>query len=85
LHTMSDQRPPAYLSKASLARELDCAESTIDALVHRGILPKPIRLTGGCVRWEWTKVELALNSLKQTGESDPYLSGVAKLGEDEGR
>jgi hypothetical protein len=31
----------------------------------------------------WTEVELALNSLKQTGETDPYLSGIAKLGEDE--
>ena len=80
---MSVHRPPAYPSKSSLAHELDCAESTVDELVRKGILPKPIRLTGGCVRWVWTEVELALNSLKQTGESDPYMAGVAKLGEDE--
>jgi predicted DNA-binding transcriptional regulator AlpA len=81
---MSDDRPPAYPSKATLAHELDCAESTVDELVRKGILPKPIRLTGGCVRWVWTDVELALNSLKAKAESaDPYLSGVAKLGEDE--
>ena len=81
---MSDDRPPAYPSKASLARELDCAESTIDELVRRGILPKPRRLTGGCVRWSWTEVELALNSLKD-GEGDPYLSGIAKLGDEVGK
>jgi len=78
-------RPPAFPSKATLARELDCAESTIDELVRRGILPKPRRLTGGCVRWSWTEVELALNSLKETGESDPYMSGVAKLGDEVGK
>ena len=57
---MSEERPPAYPSKASLARELDCAESTIDELVRKGILPKPLRLTGGCVRWCWTEVVTAL-------------------------
>ena len=82
---MSEQRPPAYPSKSTLAHELDCAESTVDELVRRGILPKPIRLTGGCVRWVWTEVELALNSLKETGESDPYLSGIAKLGDEVGK
>jgi hypothetical protein len=30
-------------------------------------------------------VELALNSLKETGESDPYMSGVAKLGDEVGK
>ena len=81
---MSDQRPPAYLSKASLARELDCAELTIDELVRRAIIPKPRRVTGGCVRWSWTEVELALGSLKD-GEGDPYLSGIAKLGDEVGK
>ena len=80
---MSDNRPPAYPSKASLARELDCAESTVDELVRRGVLPKPRRLSSGCVRWSWIEVELALNSLKETSETDPYQAGVAKLGEDE--
>jgi predicted DNA-binding transcriptional regulator AlpA len=80
---MSDDRPPAYPSKATLAHELDCAESTVDELVRRGILPKPRRMTGGCVRWKWAEVELALDSLAKTGEGDPYMAGVAKLGEDE--
>jgi len=77
---MSDHRPPAYPSKSSLARELDCAESTIDELVRKGILPKPLRLTGGCVRWCWQEVTIALSSLKGTAEetSDPYLAAVQR-------
>ena len=77
---MSEERPPAYPSKASLARELDCAESTVDELVRKGILSKPLRLTGGCVRWCWTEVVTALSSLKGTAEetSDPYLAAVQR-------
>ena len=77
---MSDHRPPAYPSRSSLARELDCAESTIDELVRKGILPKPLRLTGGCVRWCWQEVTIALSSLKGTAEetSDPYLAAVQR-------
>jgi predicted DNA-binding transcriptional regulator AlpA len=77
---MADERPPAYPSKSSLARELDCAESTIDELVRKGILPKPLRLTGGCVRWCWQEVTIALSSLKGTAEetSDPYLAAVQR-------
>ena len=77
---MSEDRPPAYPSKSSLARELDCAESTVDELVRKGILPKPLRLTGGCVRWCWQEVTIALSSLKGTAEetSDPYLAAVQR-------
>jgi predicted DNA-binding transcriptional regulator AlpA len=79
---MSEERPPAYPSKSSLARELDCAESTIDELVRKGILPKPLRLTGGCVRWSWNDVTVALASLKEGSSGDPYIAGVAKLGDE---
>jgi predicted DNA-binding transcriptional regulator AlpA len=77
---MSDDRPPAYPSKSSLARELDCAESTIDELVRKGILPKPLRLTGGCVRWCWQEVTIALSSLRGSAKetSDPYLAAVQR-------
>jgi predicted DNA-binding transcriptional regulator AlpA len=80
---MSDHRTPAYPSKSTLAHELDCAESTVDELVKRGVLPKPIRLTGGCVRWIWEDVVVALTSLKDGTGGDPYSAGVAKLGESE--
>lgn len=72
-------RPPAYLSKASLAVELDCSESTIDEMVRRGVLPKPLRLSNGCVRWSWADVEMALSSLKEGGQQDPFLEGARNV------
>jgi hypothetical protein len=39
-----------YLSRASLAKALDMAESTVDEMVKRGVLPPPIKLSTGCVR-----------------------------------
>jgi predicted DNA-binding transcriptional regulator AlpA len=83
---MSEDRPPAYPSKASLARELDCAESTVDELVRKGILPPPLRLSGGCVRWCWQDVTAALASLKGTAPaSDPYMAAVSQHGEQGGK
>ena len=82
---MSDKQTPAYPSKATLAHELDCAESTIDELVRRGILPKPVRLTPGVVRWCWHEVQLAVASLKSDTTADPYMAGIAKIDDgDEG-
>lgn len=74
------ERPPAFLSKASLARELDCAESTIDELVRRGILPKPTKLTSGMVRWSWASVEMALISIQGGGTepADPFMAAVER-------
>jgi predicted DNA-binding transcriptional regulator AlpA len=79
---MADHRPPSYLSKGTLARELDCAESTVDELVKRGVLPKPFRLSNGCVRWRWADVETAIASLKDGAagsEPDPFLIGVRNV------
>lgn len=86
---------PAYPSKARLAVELDCAESTVDDMVKRGILPPPVRLSTGCVRWCWADVVTALASLKDaqqtaapgTGKgTDPYLRGVRNVAQiSEGR
>jgi predicted DNA-binding transcriptional regulator AlpA len=70
---------PSYLSRATLAHELDCAQSTVDDLVKRGVLPKPFRLSSGCVRWCWADVETAIASLKDCAvgaEADPFLAGV---------
>lgn len=73
------ERPPSYLSRATLALELDISESTVDEMVRRGVLPKPIRLSTGCVRWSWMAVEAALASIGGTANdrtSDPFLAGV---------
>lgn len=57
-------RRPAYLSAKTLARELDVSESQVYALVRGGTLPKPIKLSPGCVRWSWAKVQAALYALR---------------------
>lgn len=70
----------SYLSRASLAEELDISESTVDALVRKGVLPKPSRLSSGCVRWSWAAVEAAIASLDPSTEhgprEDPFISGA---------
>jgi predicted DNA-binding transcriptional regulator AlpA len=78
---MVEYRPPAFVSKRTLARELDCAESTVDELVKRGVLPKAFRLSNGCVRWRWADVETAIASLKEglDCEPDPFLAGVRNV------
>lgn len=77
--TPARARPPSYLSRSTLAAELDVSESTVDEMVRRGVLPRPLRLSSGCVRWSWAAVEQALASLGGTVSdqpSDPYLQGA---------
>lgn len=76
MNEVSDNRPPSFLSKATLARELDCAESTIDELVKRGLLPAPLKITSGVVRWRWDDVEKALAAIKGGPLRDPGFEGV---------
>ncbi len=68
-------RPPSYVSKATLAAELDISESTVDAWVQRGILPKPIRM-GGSVRWCWAQVDASLGAHTKAPEADPFMQGL---------
>ena len=76
-------RPPAYPSIASLARELDCSETTVRELVDRGILPKPIKLTNGTVRWRWADVEAALTALAPgpggLAGGDAFMEGIKNV------
>jgi predicted DNA-binding transcriptional regulator AlpA len=68
--------PTAYLSKPSLATELDVAESTVDEMVRRGVLPRPVKLSAGCVRWRWADVDMALASLG-AARNDPVIDESA--------
>jgi len=74
------ERPPSFLSCASLPRELDVSETTVHEMVRRGVLPPPIKLSAGCVRWCWADVELALASMSggklPESNTDPFLKGV---------
>lgn len=71
-------RPPSYVSKATLAQELDMSVSTIDNLVQRGILPKPVRV-GGSIRWSWAQVDAYLSASAAAPEADPFMKGVANV------
>jgi hypothetical protein len=57
---MSQLRPPTYLSRASLARELDYFESTVDEMVRRGVIPPAMKFLSACVRRRWPGVDMAL-------------------------
>ncbi|ATX66700.1 helix-turn-helix transcriptional regulator [Roseinatronobacter bogoriensis] len=71
-------RPPSYVAKATLAAELDISESTVDAWVQRGILPKPVRI-GGAVRWNWSQVDAALCAETVSPEADPFMQGLSNV------
>ena len=70
-------RPPSFVSKATLAAELDISETTVDALVQRGVLPKPVRV-GGSVRWSWAQVDACLCATNAP-EADPFMQGVSNV------
>lgn len=70
-------RPPSFISRAELAWELSISQSTVDELVRRGVIPGPMKLTPGCVRWSWIAVEIALASLAgTTDDGDPFMQGA---------
>jgi predicted DNA-binding transcriptional regulator AlpA len=74
--------PPAFVSRKTLAAELDIAESTVDDFVKRGILPAPITLSKGCVRWSWGEVETAVLSRRPDplqAANDPFMAGAASV------
>lgn len=76
----SPDRVPSYLSCASLARELEVSETTVHEMVRRGVLPQPVKLSSGCVRWCWADVQAALGSLSSSrateSANDPFLAGA---------
>ncbi|GGD30881.1 helix-turn-helix transcriptional regulator [Sinisalibacter lacisalsi] len=71
-------RPPSYVSKATLAAELDISETTVDTLVQRGVLPKPVKV-GGSVRWSWAQVDASLAAANTAPEADPFMKGVSNV------
>jgi predicted DNA-binding transcriptional regulator AlpA len=71
-------RPPSYISRKQLAWELDSSESSVDELVRRGVIPPPIKLTAGCIRWSWQAVQERLAIVSDTvDDGDPYMTGAA--------
>jgi predicted DNA-binding transcriptional regulator AlpA len=73
----STNRPPSYMSRKELAWELSISESTVDELARRGVIPPPVKLTPGCVRWWWPGVESAIaNVAGPAGDGDAYMTGA---------
>lgn len=75
--TMLSPRPPSYVSKATLAAELEMSETTVDSYVKRGLLPQPIR-RGGSVRWCWAEVDAALRG-GGAGSEDQFMTGIENV------
>jgi predicted DNA-binding transcriptional regulator AlpA len=71
-------RPPSYVSKPTLAAELDVSESTVDEYVKRGILPKPLHM-GKLVRWNWAQVQASLEPLNRSQVTDPFIAGLKNV------
>lgn len=65
------------LSRKSLAEALEISESTVDEFVRRGVLPKPLRLSPGCVRWRLASVDHALASMEAGGKDAPTQEAEA--------
>lgn len=74
---------PTYMSCATLARHLDVCESTVSAMVQRGVIPKPIKFSPGCVRFCWADVQSALSSLASPAgandDDDPFMKGLRNV------
>jgi predicted DNA-binding transcriptional regulator AlpA len=80
--------PPDYVSAETLAYRLDCARSTVDDYVRRGLLPKR-RIIGNLQRWRWSEIEAwivnldamrpQLGSRDTDDEDDPYSLGVKRV------
>lgn len=75
--TIKGDRPPSFLSKATLAAELDMSESTVDDYVRRGLLPAPIRMAGS-LRWSWAQVESQLIA-QCAGSADKFMEGIGNV------
>ncbi|NRB18786.1 MAG: helix-turn-helix domain-containing protein [Rhodobacteraceae bacterium] len=52
--------PPIFCSIATVAKNLDCGETTVRDYVNRGLLPKPTKI-GGMARWKWIEIERAMD------------------------
>lgn len=72
--SVSGDRPPSYMSKATLAAELDISETTVDSWVERGVIPPPIRC-GVSPRWCWAQVDASLR-VSNMAEADPFMAGA---------
>jgi hypothetical protein len=65
---------PAFLSKKSLAFELDVDEPMVDRLVLEGVLPTAVRRSGKYL-WYWPSILAALDALSKVVHGQIYFVG----------
>lgn len=83
--------PPDYVSAETLAYRLDCPLEAVEAMMRRGVLPRP-QMIGELRRWDFAIVRAAIesqNSLRKRmapngmpgPQEDPFLSALTTAGE----
>jgi hypothetical protein len=75
--------PPTFVSRSTLAYQLDLSDTSVATLIAKGALPKAKPGLDGIERWWWPEVEAIVRGLKseadldgQTDVVDPYMQGV---------
>ena len=63
-----------YGTRDEVAKELGISTKTVDRLVGRGALPKPVRLSARCVRFDMAELSAFLDEAKQVVKG-PVMAG----------
>ncbi len=73
-HSISRPYAPDYVDAPTLAYRLCVSESTVENLVRRGKLPRPIDFHG-MSRWKWAEIERLIDQPRPDGE-DEILAAI---------
>lgn len=74
--TETEHSPPPWQDLATLARNICCGESTIEAWVRQGKFPPP-RKRNGKNFWKWTEVERFLENGGDAAQTSEVQEGEA--------
>ena len=66
-----------YGTRDEVAKELGISTKTVDRLVGRGALPRPVRLSARCVRFDMVELAAFLDDAKQVVRGSVTAEGVA--------
>ena len=62
------KHPSKYIADSALAARYSVSRNTIWRWSERGELPKPVKLSPGCTRWNLAEVEAWEQSRKQSDQ-----------------
>ena len=66
-----------YGTRDEVAKELGISTKTVDRLVGRGALPRPVRLSARCVQFDMMELAAFLDDAKQDARVAVTAGGVA--------